>query len=88
MRWLIPLNQLMIENVMYPEHEEVVPLLLCCICYDTHIDKAMNQIFGKKILAKSIKVASTFSASHGMNTITLDGDLCSHKGTLSGLHHF
>mmetsp|Transcript_23887 Transcript_23887/g.34260 ORF Transcript_23887/g.34260 Transcript_23887/m.34260 type:complete len:1231 (-) Transcript_23887:592-4284(-) len=80
----LPLNRLKIESVSYPESAEVVSLLSRCIRYEPAVEKAMKHIFAKKLLAKSVDAASTFSLSHNMDAITLDGDLCSRKGALSG----
>jgi structural maintenance of chromosome 3 (chondroitin sulfate proteoglycan 6) len=44
----------------------------------------MEHVFGRKLLARSVDVASTWSARSNMDAITLDGDLCSRKGALTG----
>ena len=44
----------------------------------------MKQVFGKKSLARSVEAASIWSARSKMDAITLDGDLCSRKGALTG----
>lgn len=80
----LPMNRLKNDVVKYPESEEILPLLSRCIRYDPSVEKAMNHIFAKKLLAKSVDAASTYSISHNMDAITLDGDLCSRKGALSG----
>lgn len=80
----LPLNQLHVPNVNYPESRDIVPLLSTCIRYDSRLHKAMEHVFGKKLLANSVEVASTWSARCGMDAVTLDGDLCSRKGALSG----
>ncbi len=80
----LPMNRLKDEIVRYPESEEVMPLLSRCIRHDPSVEKAMKHIFAKKLLAKSVDAASTYSISHSMDAITLDGDLCSRKGALSG----
>ena len=46
--------------------------------------RAMQQIFDHKILARSPEVAAEWSEKLKMDCITLDGDLCSRKGALSG----
>jgi structural maintenance of chromosome 3 (chondroitin sulfate proteoglycan 6) len=80
----LPMNRLKNDTVRYPDSEEVLPLLSRCIRYDPSVEKAMNHIFAKKLLAKSVEAASSYSISHNMDAITLDGDLCSRKGALSG----
>jgi structural maintenance of chromosome 3 (chondroitin sulfate proteoglycan 6) len=78
------MNRLKNDIARYPDCEEVLPLLSRCIRYDPSVEKAMNHIFAKKLLAKSVDAASSYSISHNMDAITLDGDLCSRKGALSG----
>jgi structural maintenance of chromosome 3 (chondroitin sulfate proteoglycan 6) len=80
----LPLNQLHVPSVTYPESRDIIPLLSTCIRYDSRLQKAMEHVFGKKLLANSVEVASTWSARCGMDAVTLDGDLCSRKGALSG----
>jgi structural maintenance of chromosome 3 (chondroitin sulfate proteoglycan 6) len=78
------MNRLKNDIARYPDCEEVLPLLSRCIRYDPSVEKAMNHIFAKKLLAKSVDAASSYSISHNMDAITLDGDLCCQKGALSG----
>jgi structural maintenance of chromosome 3 (chondroitin sulfate proteoglycan 6) len=80
----LPMNRLKNDIVRYPDSEEVLSLLSRCIRYDLSFEKAMNHIFAKKLLAKSVDAASSYSNSHNMDAITLDGDLCSRKGARSG----
>ena len=80
----LPLNRLRVDHVNYPDSADVKPLLSHCIRYDPRVDRAMRHIFARKLLARSVEVASTWSAKSGLDAITLDGDLCSSKGALSG----
>lgn len=81
----MPLNQLRVQNnVHYPQSNDITPLLQTCIDYDPKVKKAMQQIFDRRILARSPEVASEWSEKLKMDCITLDGDLCSRKGALSG----
>merc|ERR1711862_810186 len=43
-----------------------------------------QQVFGKKLLARNVDVASQWSRQCDMDAITLEGDLCSRKGALTG----
>ena len=43
-----------------------------------------EHVFARKLLARSVDVASTWSTRSNMDAITLDGDLCSRKGALTG----
>jgi len=81
----LPLNQLRVQNnVQYPQSGDVTPLLQTCIEYDPRVKRAMQQIFDRRLLARSPEVASEWSEKLKMDCITLDGDLCSRKGALSG----
>jgi len=81
----LPLNQLTTKDrENYPNSSDVTPILQRCLKYDPKVHKAMQHVFGKKLLARSVDVASTWSAQCNMDAITLDGDLCSRKGSLTG----
>ena len=82
----LPLNRLRDEagGIKYPESADVTPILKRCMRYDQRVHKAMQHVFGKKLLARGVDVASTWSAQCDMDAITLEGDLCSRKGALTG----
>ena len=80
----LPLNRLRIEDADYPDSSDVKPLLSQCIKYQDNVEKAMQHVFGKKLLARNVDAASTWSAKCNMDAITLEGDLCSRKGALTG----
>ncbi|MGH7954938.1 MAG: hypothetical protein ACREOZ_03165, partial [Gloeomargaritales cyanobacterium] len=70
----LPLNQMNVERVNFPQSSDVVPMLSTCIRYDQRVEKAMQHLFGKKLIAKSVDAVSTFSSGYGMDAITLEGD--------------
>eukprot|EP00581_Thalassiosira_minuscula_P013662 CAMPEP_0183727262 /NCGR_PEP_ID=MMETSP0737-20130205/25262_1 /TAXON_ID=385413 /ORGANISM="Thalassiosira miniscula, Strain CCMP1093" /LENGTH=1291 /DNA_ID=CAMNT_0025958855 /DNA_START=198 /DNA_END=4073 /DNA_ORIENTATION=- len=81
----LPLNQLKVDHgARYPESTDVAPLMEQCITFDPAVRRAMEHVFSRKLLARSVDVASTWSARSNMDAITLDGDLCSRKGALTG----
>jgi structural maintenance of chromosome 3 (chondroitin sulfate proteoglycan 6) len=80
----LPLNRLRIEEVEYPESPDVRPLLQTCIRYDKKVERAMQHVFGKKLLARNKDAASTWRAKCKMDAITLEGDLCDRRGALTG----
>ena len=80
----LPLNQLNVDNARYPESTDVAPLMEQCITFDPVVRKAMAHVFARKLLARSVDVASTWSTRSNMDAITLDGDLCSRRGALTG----
>jgi structural maintenance of chromosome 3 (chondroitin sulfate proteoglycan 6) len=84
----MPLNRLRVKPVSsYPDSADVVPLLSAALTYPRHVDKAMRQIFGLKLLARDLEVAARFSETAGMDAITLDGDEASRKGSMQGGYH-
>jgi structural maintenance of chromosome 3 (chondroitin sulfate proteoglycan 6) len=81
----MPLNRLRVDsNTHYPQSNDVTPLLDTCIEFDPKVSRAMQHVFDKKMLARSAEVASEWSDKVHMDCITLDGDLCSRKGALTG----
>ena len=83
----LPLNQLHVndDRSMFPRNTDGVQSLLeRCIDCDRTVYKAMQHVFGRKILAETSEIAAEWSTRLNMDAITLDGDLCSRKGALTG----
>jgi structural maintenance of chromosome 3 (chondroitin sulfate proteoglycan 6) len=80
----LPLNQLRIDQPNLPQSNDIRPMLDLCLQYDRKVERALQHVFGKKLLARTPEIASEWSAQHGVDAITLDGDLCSRKGALTG----
>lgn len=81
----MPLNQIRLEsNPQYPQSPDVTPLLDTCVRYDAKVAKAMQHVFHRKLLARNAEVASDWAEKARVDCITLDGDLCSRKGALTG----
>eukprot|EP00559_Dactyliosolen_fragilissimus_P001253 CAMPEP_0184864430 /NCGR_PEP_ID=MMETSP0580-20130426/14928_1 /TAXON_ID=1118495 /ORGANISM="Dactyliosolen fragilissimus" /LENGTH=1284 /DNA_ID=CAMNT_0027363219 /DNA_START=16 /DNA_END=3870 /DNA_ORIENTATION=- len=80
----LPLNRLLVEEVNYPNSPDIAPILTKCLKYRPEVEVAMKHVFGKKLLARNAEVASTWSARSHMDAITLEGDLCSRKGAMTG----
>ena len=59
-------------------------MITTCIEYDPKVHRAMQHVFGKKLLAANIDQATTWSGRLNMDAITLEGDLCGRKGALTG----
>ncbi|KAI9463542.1 structural maintenance of chromosome protein 3 [Lactarius psammicola] len=55
--------------------------------YDPAHAKAFQQVFGKTCVCRDLTVAAAYVKSHGINTITLDGDKVDRKGALTGGYH-
>lgn len=48
---------------------------------------AFEHVFGRTIICQSLEVAGAYTRSHGLNSITLDGDKYDRKGSLTGGYH-
>jgi structural maintenance of chromosome 3 (chondroitin sulfate proteoglycan 6) len=89
----LPMNQLRLDNststsaqpIPSPSSDsDVCALLDVCLEHDPKLSLAMQHVFGRKLLARSQEAASEWSAKCDMDAITLDGDLVSRKGAISG----
>jgi structural maintenance of chromosome 3 (chondroitin sulfate proteoglycan 6) len=81
----LPLNQLRVNrNTRYPQSNVVAPILQTCIDYDPKVEKAMLHVFDKKLLAKTTEDAAEWSEKVRMDAVTLDGDVCTRRGAMSG----
>lgn len=82
----LPLNRLRVDDVVkVPDgNSDVRSMLQLCIQYDAKVKVAMQHVFGKKLLARTTDVAAEWSKKLQADAITLDGDLCSRKGALTG----
>ncbi|KAJ2918709.1 hypothetical protein MD484_g1714, partial [Candolleomyces efflorescens] len=82
----MPLNRLKPKNPAMPTGPDAEPLLSKLI-YDSKFDKAFSQVFGKTCVCRDLNIAAAYVKSHGINTITLDGDKVDRKGALTGGYH-
>ncbi|KAF9524116.1 structural maintenance of chromosome protein 3 [Crepidotus variabilis] len=82
----MPLNRLKPKNTPTPNTHEVEPLIEK-INFDPKYEKAFQQVFGKTCVCKELTMAAAYVKSHGINTITLDGDKVDRKGALTGGYH-
>ncbi len=82
----LPLNRLRVDDlVKVPDgNSDIRSMLELCIQYDATVKVAMQHVFGKKLLARTTDVAAEWSKKLQADAITLDGDLCSRKGALTG----
>ncbi len=79
----MPLNRLKPKNPVPPSADDAIPLLEK-LRYDPAHAKAFEQVFGKTCVCRDLTVAAAYVKSHGINTITLDGDKVDRKGALTG----
>ncbi|KAJ3747632.1 structural maintenance of chromosome protein 3 [Lentinula detonsa] len=82
----MPINRLKPKNPPLPNDGDAIPILEKLRYDDIHA-KAFQQVFGKTCVCKDLTVAAAYVKSHGINTITLDGDKVDRKGALTGGFH-
>lgn len=86
----MPLNRLKGREgrrFQIPPEMPVAHLIDASIKFRPEARPAMEQIFGKKLLAENLEVASTACKMADMDSITLDGDEVNRKGGMSGGYH-
>lgn len=79
----LPLSRLRPRHANMPKAHDAVPLL-SKITYDAKFEKAFQRIFGNTVVCPNLTVASQYSRSHGVNSITPEGDTTNKRGALSG----
>jgi structural maintenance of chromosome 3 (chondroitin sulfate proteoglycan 6) len=82
----MPLNRLKPTNPTLPNVTEAFPLI-DKLNFDDRYAKAFQQVFGKTCVCKDLVIGAAYVKSHGINTITLDGDKVDRKGALTGGYH-
>lgn len=82
----MPLNRLKPKESDLPSGQEAIPLI-SKIRYDAKYAQAMKQVFGQMLVCPSLEIATAYVRSHGVNTITLDGDKAERGGALTGGYH-
>ncbi|KAF5374150.1 hypothetical protein D9615_008823 [Tricholomella constricta] len=82
----MPLNRLKPKNPPAPNAQDAEPLINK-LRFDSKYEKAFQQVFGKTCVCRDLTIAAAYVKSHGINTITLDGDKVDRKGALTGGYH-
>ncbi|KAJ6547371.1 RecF/RecN/SMC protein [Mycena capillaripes] len=82
----MPLNRLKPTPAQMPNAQDAVPILEK-LKYDATHEKAFQQVFGKTCVCRDLTIAAAYVKSHGINTITVDGDKVDRKGALTGGFH-
>ncbi|KAI0633424.1 structural maintenance of chromosome protein 3 [Trametes polyzona] len=82
----MPLNRLKPKVPPTPNAQDAIPLLDKLRFDQKHL-KAFQQVFGKTCVCRDLTIAAAYVKSHGINTITLDGDKVDRKGALTGGYH-
>lgn len=85
----LPLNRIRTHTFRYPDptEKEVHPLIQVALEYDPEIEAAVKLIFGAKLIARNIDVASRFAREFNMDAITMEGDVAYSRGNLEGGFH-
>ncbi|PSS37849.1 hypothetical protein PHLCEN_2v317 [Hermanssonia centrifuga] len=79
----IPLNRINPKIPPPPNAQDAIPLMDKLRFDPMHL-KALQQVFGKTCVCRDLTIAAAYVKSHGINTITLDGDKVDRKGALTG----
>ncbi len=82
----MPLSRLKPKVPTFPETSDAISLL-SKIQFDPLYTKAFEQVFGKTAVCKDLAIAAAYVRSHGLNTITLEGDKVERKGAMTGGYH-
>lgn len=82
----MPLNRLKPSVPPMPNAQDAIPLMDKLRIDRKHL-KAFQQVFGKTCVCHDLTIAAAYVKSHGINTITLDGDKVDRKGALTGGYH-
>ena len=83
----IPLNRIVNSEVTYPDSTEVRPMMEVALEYEPAFAEAIKHVFGRKLLARDLEVASQYSREFGLDAITRDGDMVNRKGGFEGGYH-
>jgi structural maintenance of chromosome 3 (chondroitin sulfate proteoglycan 6) len=79
----IPLADIEAKNYSYPKRADCFPII-SRLNFDDKFRPAMQQVFGKTLVARTLEVASQVARAHDFHTITLDGDQVNKRGALTG----
>ena len=73
------------EDTVYPDSNDVRPLLDVAIDYDQEAEVAKKQVFGKKLLARDLETAAHFSKefSFSMRSPKME-DVVNRRGRFEG----
>jgi len=78
------------ETSSRPSDADLIHVLICRINklkFNQEYLPAFKQIFGSTIICQTLEIAGSYTRSHNLNAITLDGDKYDRKGSLTGGYH-
>ncbi|KAI9319336.1 hypothetical protein BX666DRAFT_1458042 [Dichotomocladium elegans] len=79
----IPLNRVKAKVSEFPNSNDAIPLLRR-LNFDVRFQKVFEQIFGNVIVCPNLETAASYSKSHNLTVVTLDGDRIDRRGALFG----
>jgi len=79
----LPLNKLEMRDVQYPQTKDAIPMINK-LEYDDDYRVAMRYVFGKTLICRSMEVSTQLARRHQLDCITLEGDVVSRRGALTG----
>lgn len=82
----MPLNRLNSKMANFPNAQDARPLM-SLINYEPKFEKAVQQVFGKAIIAQNLSIAAQYARTHGLTAVTPEGDRSDKKGALTGGYH-
>lgn len=82
----MPLNRLRPKTANFPQAQDARPLL-SLMQYDKKYERAVEQVFGKAIIAQNLSVAAQYARTQGLTAVTPEGDRSDKKGALTGGFH-
>ncbi|KAI9244206.1 RecF/RecN/SMC [Phascolomyces articulosus] len=80
----IPLNRIRTRPMaQYPTATDAIPLLQR-LQYDARFQAVFEHVFGGVIICPNLDVAASYSKTHHLNAVTLEGDRVDRRGALFG----
>ncbi|WVR06340.1 hypothetical protein IAU60_003371 [Kwoniella sp. DSM 27419] len=82
----MPLNRLKSQTFNYPKANDALPMINK-LRFDREYVMAFEQVFGRTIICEDLQTAAQYTRSHGLNSVTVEGDRVDRKGALTGGYH-
>eukprot|EP00742_Colponemidia_sp_Colp-10_P007154 GILJ01007683.1.p1 GENE.GILJ01007683.1~~GILJ01007683.1.p1 ORF type:complete len:1223 (+),score=303.09 GILJ01007683.1:1-3669(+) len=80
---MTPLSVIRNKDVTYPASEDVLPMVEH-ITYSNSIRKAIQQVFSKVLICRSLEVATKFAGDNGLDCVTLEGHVVNRRNAITG----
>ena len=82
----VPLDKIKPKTTNFPQAQDARPMM-SLMKYDPKFENAIQQVFGKAIIAQNLTVAAQYARTHGLTAVTPEGDRSDKKGALTGGFH-